>query len=358
MNKKNSTIYGFFFILLCLNSLIYFNPENLRNQGIKPLIGDDHSETDEGDTDYESYEYPSSILDTPMNNIETPGSFQTKAYFHYDTELNIDSDGLGFELEEYENMKDDGANCIFVRPRFDSTGSSEREHTFPPDTTNYYEFTSPYSPYEKSHLFTPIFEEETYIKGNVHFMTHITNQWDTATPTIDFKISLFLFNPATSASSFIQSIEDIGIDYEFWSSPQRNYTMSLPSTYTIPAGYRLKIKLEGKISTLDETGEFKIFFADDDAGNVYSWQIDDYEYSSTYSITDINKIFGVQFYMNNDYPDINVAGFTNDTKYFDRKNITMTVSGAISSAYKWDGGSYTSFNDSEWSWSPDFHGWH
>ena len=358
MRKNSSLVYSIFLILLCLNSIIYFNPDYSQNQDFKSISENDIPSVIDDDKTDEIIDETNNNIDFPIRKIDTPGNFQTKAFFFYNDWLDIDSDGLGFELEEYEIMKDDGANCLEIRPRFDSTDEDGLEYTWPPDTTNFHEFTSPYNPHEKSHFFTPVFSEETYIKGKVYFVTHITNQWDTSTPTIDFRIRLFLHNTTDNSNSLIASTAEYGIDYEFWSSPQRIYTINLPSEYTIPAGYRLKIKFDGRISTLDETGEFKIYCAEQNIDDTYVWTIDDGVYSNTYTVLDVDRIFGVQFYMNNDYPSINVAGFTNNTKYYQRKNVTITTTGATNSSYNWDGDSYVDFVSSTWVWSPETHGWH
>ncbi len=359
MKNHKSSLFSIIFFVLFLNSLIYHSPQN------DLLNVDDSTISDYIESIEDIIPDQEEILDdqeptvSRIKKVDTPGDYQLQGYFFHNDVLDIDADGLGFELEEYEIMKDDGANCVEERPRFDSTDSQGLENTWPPDTTNFHEFTSPYSPNEKSHFFTPIFDEETYIKGKAHFVLHITNQWSGTVPTIDFRISLYLHNTNDSSNTLIASTTEYGIDYEFWSSPQRLYDITIPGDYyTIPAGYRLKIKFEGRISDLAADGEFKIYCADITGGETYTWSVTDPGYENTYSVEDVNRIFGAQFYMNNEFPDISVSGLINDTITNIKRNISVTVTGADNSSYRWNNSPYTSFDTITWFWTPETHGWH
>ncbi|MCK4895226.1 MAG: hypothetical protein KAS47_00330, partial [Candidatus Heimdallarchaeota archaeon] len=359
MKNKLITSFSILYIFLCINSMIYYQPQITPSDSIDNKLTD--LNLDEPQNPYDdNLDYQDESEDLlPIKKIETPGDYQLKGYFFHSDYLDIDADGLGWELREYDVMKDDGANSLEIRPRFDSTGSSEREHTWPLDTVNFYEFTSPYSPYSKSHFFTPVFNEETYLTGKVHFILHITNQWSGTVPVIDLKISVFEHNPRQQSNSLLFTVEDFGINTEFYSGSPREYSHTIPDKYTINAGNRVKIKYEGRISNLSADGEFKIYCCDLDIGGTYTWDIIDGSYSKTYTISDIDDVLGVQFYMNNDYPRIQISGFDNETRYFEGdKEIYMGTSGAENSSFRWNSNPYTSFSGVTMTNSPTTFGWH
>ena len=134
MYKNKSQIYSILLISLCFTSLVYFNQKNDILDFVDPSISDYTDQIENINPDTTDLEDISDSPDTSsllVKKVDTPGSYQLQAYFFHNDELEIDNDGLGWELDEYEDMKDDGANSASIRPRFDSTGSSEYEHTMP-----------------------------------------------------------------------------------------------------------------------------------------------------------------------------------------------------------------------------------
>ncbi|MHA1218972.1 MAG: hypothetical protein ACTSO5_09865, partial [Candidatus Heimdallarchaeaceae archaeon] len=349
---KNSTTYSILLILVCLSSSFYYVPT------ISEIEEDSFFDNIIDTIDEKELETPDEVLNYRVKKIETPGDYQLRGFFSQDNFIDIDSDGDIVEWGAYDDVKDagwDSSNRLYHR--IDSSYQSTPDLW--PDQIDTYYYLKDYDwPYPVSAMFSPVFEEETYIDGKVHFMTYISTAFTGGygTQIVTFRIRLLLFNSTDSSTSEILSIEDVFP--EQMSTQQKTYSSTLSSPVTIPAGFRLKIVYEAKLSTLTRTGRIFLIAGDEGYGNLY-WNINDGEYSNTYTIDDTDYLLGVQLKMIDlSYPDISVSGFANNTVYQENKTISIDVSGAVDSSYRWDFGSFTSFDTSTTTNLPFTMGWH
>ena len=349
MKRGLDFVKSSFFIVLFLSSMFFYFPIefNENNQNIYPKTKDYTSTPVE--------DLPTNPnTDALFRSIETPGSYKLKGFFCHDEFVNLDSDGEVFEWENYDDMKDYGSSSEELLFRVDSNYPD----TWPDQADTFYLLEETNWPYENSSMFSPVFNEETYLDGKVYFLTYLrTNFRVTVGLTITFRIRLMLFNTTDASTSEILAINDT-LPAKM-SKQQRVYDYTLSSPVTIPAGFRLKVTYEIKLNRLDRNGYLFLYGAEVNTAESVTWDIDDDPYSNTYQIDDVETILGVQLYMfDQTYPEITVSGFENSTIYYETKNITIDVSNAVNSSYRWDGGTYTSFDTSTTTTSPATEGWH
>ena len=350
---RNSSFYSVLLILVCLSSSFYYVPT------ISEIEEDSFSDNVSDTIDEKELETPNEVLNYKIKKIETPGDYQLRGFFSQNSFINIDSDGDVVEWGTYEDVENLGwdSSTNLLHHRIDSSYQSNPD-LWPEQNETYYYLKDSDWPYPASAMFSPVFEDETYIDGKIHFMTFLSTDFTSGegTQIVTFRIRLLLFNSTDSSTSEILSIEDVLP--EQMTTQQKTYSSTLSSPVTIPAGFRLKIVYEAKLSTLTRTGRMFLFAGDRGAGNLF-WTINDGEYSNNYGIAKTHYMLGVQFKMfDSSYPDISVSGFANNTVYQENKNILIDVSGAVDSSYRWDFGSFTSFDTSTTTNLPFTMGWH
>ncbi|MEE9410569.1 MAG: hypothetical protein V3V41_06550, partial [Candidatus Heimdallarchaeota archaeon] len=346
-----------FIIALFLSSIFFYSPivfeEN--NQNISPKTNDS--------TQTPVEDIPTNPdTDTLFRSIETPGSYNLRGFFSQRNFIDIDSDGEIIEWENYDDIKDTGwQGPNDIEYRIDSNYLKNPD-IWPEQNNTYYYLKHTSPPYSVSAMFSPVFEEETYIDGKVYFMTYLGTDFTggQGTQDVTFRIKLLLFNTTDSSTSEILNITDDTIP-EQMSIQQRTYDSNLSSPFIIPAGFRLKVVYEAKLSTLERTGRMYVYGGDDDDFDI-NWNINDVndsEYSNSYTIVDTKYLLGVQFKMfDQTYPDIVVSGFNNNTIYQENKTISIEVSGADNSSYRWDSDSFIYFDTSTTIYLPTSMGWH
>ena len=353
MKKNFSSTYSIILILVCISSSLYFNPENSvikENDSFFDKVTDivDEQELEIFDNDI-SYR---------IKKIETPGSYQLRGFFSQDSFVDLDSDGDIIEWADYEDIKDDGWDSSNILDfRIDSNYQTNPD-CWPDQNDTYYYLKDIDYPYPVSAMFSPVFEEETFIDGKVHFLTYLKTDFTGSTPplNITFRIRLLLFNTTDTSTSEILSVNDTLVN----SKPQSQitYSQTLSSPVTIPAGFRLKVVYEAKLSTLLRDGRMYIY-GGESAPNSLNWNINDGEYSNGYSIQKTDEVLGIQLKMFDEtYPNISVSGIANNTVYQQNKTISIDVSGAVDSSYRWDYGTYTSFDTSTTTDLPSTREWH
>ncbi|MHA2256234.1 MAG: hypothetical protein ACXAAM_09185, partial [Candidatus Heimdallarchaeaceae archaeon] len=356
MVKSGVVIKTIFLFSLFLSSIVYFNPNLVNevdtdNTQINTNIVDS-SETSGRTTNQET---DSSFR---VKTIETPGDYQLRGFFSEHSFVDVDSDGDIIEWMKYDSIKDVGWDSSdTIAPRIDSNYQSFPD-LWPDQSDTYYYPKDRDWPYQVSAMFSPEFKEETYIDGKVYFLTYISTSFPGVSPplTITFRIRLLLFNITDTSTSEILSIEDVLPN--IMSRQQKVYSSTLSSPFIIPADSRLKVVYEAKLSTLDRTGNLFVYGGRSSFTNL-NWNINDGEYSNSYTVADSDYLMGVQFKMyDQTYPDILVSGFTNNTVYQENKTISIDVSGSESSSYRWDGGSFVNFGASTTTDLPFTPGWH
>ena len=356
MGSSKASSVSFLLILLCITSISYFHPAILdeNKSSIIPEI--------EGYSQSSNVNSPanSDVDSSPrIKRIQTPGSPKLRGFFSQNNFIDIDPDGDIIEWVNYDEIKDIGwdgpADKVY---RIDSNYHSNPD-LWPEQNDTYYYLKDKNPPYPVSAMFSPVFEEETYIEGKVHIMTYLMTDFSSGQGTQDvtFRIKLFLFNTTDSSTSEIFNITDDTIP-EQMSRQQRTYDSTLSSPVTIPAGFRLKVVYEAKLSTLERTGRMDVYGGSDDSSSLF-WTIDDGEYSNSYTIVDTGNLLGVQFKMfDQTYPDIVVSGFNNNTVYQESNTISIELSGADNSSYRWDSDSFIYFDTSTTTSLPTSMGWH
>jgi len=359
MNRCSSKIYSAIIMLFFLNSLIYFefSSSTFNNsdsdQEIQTLIGlDELIDTTDPDE---------IITYTPIKKVDTPGSnHQIRGFFqHYET-VDIDSDGIVWEYQPYEEMMYDGESCDYEIHRFESS----LPLTMPPRVYQYYTMWE--NDIEiKSAFFTPVFEHGATLSGKIHLMTNVRNEWTYNLPQVRYQINIFVVDPASPDTPTDTGLYYYHTFYEgdtaWYGDPDpREFTLSSP--INIPAGNRLKIRVQARLNRLNCEGHFRLYTNDNGLSTSSdTWDISDGIYSTSYTIFGLDKInAGLSLYMYEEkYPTISVSGFSNDTYYVtENKNVSIDVSDSVDSSYRWDGGAYVPFDDSTWTMSPAIYGWH
>ena len=362
MNKRDSTVSNVFLIFLCISSLLYYNLDNSLNQSISNFTTVEP--TSISLDNFDSIDEPDKIELPVIRKVDTPGEYKTQGYFHHYQTVNLDFDGDVWEFQPYEEMREDGDLCDYEQHRF----QSDMPDTMPPQADVMYTMWEN-SIDIKSAFFTPVFEHETTIDGNVWIIANIRNEWTANQPSVRYRIRAFLHNETSHSNTFVYQHywREYDPNEHYWYGDRligkdiTSFTLSSP--IVVPAGFRIKYQFQARLNRLDCEGHFRVYTNNDDSSeNVGEWVINDGIYSKTYSIIgledDIN--FGASFYMFSEkYPEISATGFSNNSYYINQnKNISIDVTDSVNSSYRWDGGSYIPFNDSTWTMSPSAHGWH
>ncbi|TET27996.1 MAG: hypothetical protein E3J70_10735, partial [Candidatus Heimdallarchaeota archaeon] len=371
MVNKVSRLYSLFFIILCLNSLFYLTNVECEKpvetpitevQGLPSAINDG------------IYSNPDALAET----TNTSGTFKTVAYFTQDSYVDLDENGYVFEWERYEDVKDDSINFDGVSFFLDNASIDPDLRWHPLDTYDQAQSLQLVNgDYINSTIFTPEFNVDTYIQGNVYFMCG-GETWRSATSDWTLRVTLESFNPSTGQTNFITQASGEFDDTNEFVGWYQNSTSSdyqgmiyegvIPSTTIIPAGHRLRAKYEAMLSSasyLNQQERFELRTGGPGTGETFyetQWNIDvaNNTFDEFYHIENSFESIGVQFYMYQDnYPTIDLTGLANNTVYTDLTNGTLsTSSDSLINKYKWNSDSFTNFNSPTIVSLPDTNGWH
>ncbi|NPD87911.1 MAG: hypothetical protein HGN29_04260 [Asgard group archaeon] len=280
------------------------------------------------------------------------GDYVKGGFFTHNEFISLDADGSVYVLKDYDDMKNKASSATSKYFKMDYTVSQ----TWPDQVDVYYPLKEENSPYTISSMFTPAFEEATNIKGKIHVVSHFdTSYFDSI--TIILKVNVSIFDPSNGNITEIASHEEILPD-NMNSANQKVFELILNDIYIIPAGNRLKLTFQAKVNDIDAQGEVQLSSSRKGAGT-YDWVISDGEYSNSYTFGGYNEILGMQIYFKSaTYPEIIVTGITNSTYYYEEKNIQISVTGAVSSSYRWNLDNYTSFTSETNTDLPTTEGWH
>ncbi len=370
MYKGKSKLFSIFIITLFFSSLIYFEPslnnENLTDPAIpgNPILPDTDNESDENINDEDD------SIATPIKKLEIPGDYKTQAFFSgggTEQGLELIADPEGEEQiywgdsrenvmvwETYDDIKDDAylAKELYWR------ALSTAPHTWPTVPNVWFHLHEQNYPDEPSKLFSPVFSEDWYINGRVHYLTYLETSTFSQSITIDLKLSLHLFNPEDNSSSQLTStVFTVPISYAL---DQRTYYSDIAAPVLIPAGYRLKYDAELRFSKVSVTGSVLMFTGYPvGGGGSMTWNIVDGIYSNSYTLLNRTRMSGVQLYMRKDvYPDIQIFNAVNETVYSSARDITIDVTDGSTSSFRWNGNPvWTPFDNSTLTPLPLVHGW-
>lgn len=363
--KKVSRFYSLFLMVLCLNSLFYLTNVEYEEPvktpiadvlGLPPSIED------------EIVVRPDVLAET----INTSGTYKTVAYFTQDSFVDLDVNGYVFEWENYEDVKDDPIN--FQAVNFFHANDSANPDLFwhPLDTFGQLPSLSLINGQNiNSTVFSPEYEVDTYIQGNVYFMNGGETYYS-AYSNWTLRITLELFNPATGLTSPITSVQGefddtdenpYGGGFNNGKWPGWVYEALIPNTTRIPAGYRLRATYEGMCGSAAYTGPAeRMELRSGQALYSTDWTIDSTNntYDNYYHISNSLESIGMQLYMfQENYPTIDLIGLENNTIYNMPTNGTVTVSSdSLSNRYRWDTDSFAFFDSPFIVSVPENTGWH
>ncbi|MCK5159791.1 MAG: hypothetical protein KAR08_11565, partial [Candidatus Heimdallarchaeota archaeon] len=137
----------------------------------------------------------------------TSGTYKNVAYFTQDSFVDLDANGYSFEWEKYDDIKDDALNfrAVDLIQRNDSGNPEIFWH--PLDTFAQLRSTALIDGNRmNSTVFSPEYDVDTYIQGNVHFMC-AGETYYSAYSNWTIRITLELFNPTTEQTSPITSVQ-------------------------------------------------------------------------------------------------------------------------------------------------------
>ncbi|MHA1953493.1 MAG: hypothetical protein ACW96U_06075 [Candidatus Heimdallarchaeaceae archaeon] len=295
-----------------------------------------------------------------IKKTEIPGSYKNKAFFAHDTVGNIFEDEYVYELELYEDILEESTTFA---DDMNYLMYTYRSGTLPTEADVFFPLKSYYGSYlertrRNSTVYTPVFTQDTYIDGNAHFRLIKNLYIEGSRPTITFRLRMFDYDPSDNSTVELLSIEEDEPNYNF-GGRYRDLVQTFSSPYLIESGHRLIVRYDAKFSHLNyDLMDYGLYCPESWPGSTAAWNIVDGIHSNYYEFNDTRWMLGMQLYLfDSEYPDIIVSGFTNNTVYVnENKNITIGVSEAIESSYRWDGGSYINFESSTWTISPETHG--
>ncbi len=365
-----SKLLSIFIVTLFVSSLIYFEP-SLNNENItdsvfpnEPILPDNDNESDENINDEDD------SGTTPIKKLEIPGDYKSFAFFSgggTEQGLELIADPEGEEQiywgdsrenvivwETYDDIKDDAYLAKELYWRALSTAS----HTWPTQANVWFHMHEQNYPDEPSKMFSPVFSEDWYISGRVHYLTYLETSTFSESITIGVRLSVHLFNPADQSTSLITSTTfTVPISYAM---TQRTFSSDIASPVLIPAGYRLKYDIELRFSSIPTTGSVLMFTGYPvGGGGSMTWNIVDGIYSNSYTLLNRTRMSGVQLYMRKDvYPDIQIFNAVNETVYSSARDITIDVTDGSTSSFRWNGNPvWTPFDNDTLTSLPLVHGW-
>ncbi|MCK5409176.1 MAG: hypothetical protein KAJ30_02840, partial [Candidatus Heimdallarchaeota archaeon] len=289
--------------------------------------------------------------DLPLKRATIPGGFLLKGLFTHDSNVTFDDDGEVLQLEDFDDMKDESVLATEIRYKISNTDPS----TWPTTNDVYQPLSESNPPFTNSSMFSTPFLYDTLITGKVHVLTHIHS----VTPSQNFtlRISLSIYDPVTYNLSEILNYEE-NLPSGLVKGNQKVFDLLLNDTYLIPANNRLKLKVEGKVQDISQSGKVDLYSSSGGPSD-YQWIIIDGEYNKTYSFSKYTYMLGMQMkYRSIKYPDIYVLGVENNTYCTVPTNVTVNTVGAVSSLFRWDSDAFTSFNNSVSTPIPETEAWH
>ncbi len=358
---KNKKLLRFVVIsVLCLSSLSYYNIKNDSNlfdfTDLSYPVNNQNDQTQQDDSEKDPENNQDTDSSQPVKNTLIPGNYKLQGYFSHDSFLSLDDDGTVYVVEKYENMYDQGNLSVYKNLEMDKNIPS----TWPDSSNTYYYLTEGTSPYTNSTMYTPAFTEDTELAGKIYVLTHMKDSHNKVVLEFKIRIKLFLFNPLDQNTTEILSYEEV-LQGNLVESDQKIFEPELSSSITIPEGYRLKLAIEGKVSSTKHDADIELRTSRNLQGNQYTWDIIDAgEYSNTYTFEDYDYVFGMQLkYRGLSYPDISITGAENETVYYEEKDIQISVTGSETQAYRWDDDTFTSWEGTDVNTSlPLTDGWH
>jgi hypothetical protein len=376
MYKNKSKLFSIFIVTLFISSLIYFEP-SLNDEKLtdtvfpnKPILPDIDNESDENINDQDDND------NTPVKKVEIPGDYETFAFFSGGTGYIYGTSSIGdslifdpadedplhrrnvVEWVPYDDIKDDGTLAKELYWRALSTVPL----CWPNDTNWFYLREQGY-PNEPSKMYSPAFTEEFEISGRVHFLSYLElNNGATFSETINigYRLSLYLFNPADPNNPTLITSTTIVESSSSMTVGQRTFSADIASPVTIPVGYRLRMDIEVRFSTVPATGSFLQYTGWNwGGGGTNTWTITDGVYSNTYTINNITRMAGLQLYLRSKtYPNIQIFNAVNETVYSAARDITIDVTDGSTSSFRWNGDSvWTPIYDSILTPLLTEHGW-
>ncbi len=371
MSNKISSVTAMFLIFLCLNSLIYHQIEDLSDDLTR--FSDnfpDVTEILDDSDDYVPNEYSPRIKTEVIE-----GNYTTRAFFSYDSFTpSLDVNGSGYQWTEYDDIPGHDATGLDTE-RF---GVGDISNAVVPQINDVYYLARDYwGSGHRAMMYSPVLPYNTTVADKVHYIFNMhrdlnDNASDSQFNAMDatFQITLWHYHSSTQDSTKITSVEyllpkiNTPTDTEYWEWLE---TSSSFSSYTVPAGDRFKITYEMKYSDVSATlGHFTLNIINDGqyydtgiSGTSLDWNIIDGIHSNSYTISNTDGMLGIQLYMfEENTPDINLYNAVNNTVYQTTKNMTIDVSDDSISSYRWDGGSWNSFENDTIVYLPTTHGWH
>ncbi len=374
MNNNSSRFISLFLILLCLNSLAYYNfqePTNEENISENELID---SLVPDNPIDIPN----DNIYSSKIKKVKTPGDFKTFAFFSgggteagndliNDTEYPFEPDNNDpsyypnvVEWVTFDEVKDGD----HIPKELYWRALSTVPITWPADKTVWHHLRERNFPDEPSKMFSPIFTEDWEIDGRVFYLTYIrTNDGAYFSEYLDIymRFSLHLFNPVDQNKTLLTSTNPILFSVNT-SLTQRTYSSEITGgPYLVPAGYRLIYDIEFRFSSNPTSGSLLMYTGYPAGGQTGSmvWTINDPTYGNSYTLNNNTRMAGIQLYMRSkEYPSIDVYGPTNNTVYQTAEDVTIDVTNGSISSYRWDGGTWNSFDNITQTQLPTTHGWH
>ena len=377
MGNSKPSLMGVLFIILFLSTFVY-HEINLNNEkkGNLDKISSNIFENEDNNIINIKEEDNLDVSTNTISKTLIPGDGKTFAYFP-NTEMILDpedieyaSDGYNvFQWQPYDEVYDD-TSYPFLDWRADSSCKdkyvySDEYYAWDSNAPDYYYpwplaadewtlFRDIGNPWQPCRIFSPVFTQEYVISGRVYFLyfPNIPSSGDGAfsdtSITITFRLRLSLYNPSTNTTTDITSYQTTLDPHGMDPGLQSGYG-NIPEPVIIPQGYRLKLSAEYKFSSIPIEG---MILLRSTCYGVYDihWDIDDGVYSNNYVFYEYENMLGVQLYMrDNTYPGIGMYGATNNTIYYQQKNISISTAGGVHSYYKWDGDpDYTEFEGTEY----------
>ena len=207
MVKSEVVIRTILLFSLFLSSTLYLNPDQFDNELFNPSEID-NTINPASFSDRTTHEKPDTSF--RVKTIETPGDYQLRGFFSQNNFIDIDPDGGIIEWGNYDDIKDTGWDEPQDKVYRIDSNYLQNPDLWPSQSDTYYYLKDTKPPYPVSAMFSPVFEEETYIDGKVHIMTYLMTDFTSGQGTQDvtFRIKLLLFNTTDSSTSEIFNITD------------------------------------------------------------------------------------------------------------------------------------------------------